>query len=131
VAAFQLVREVRLDPQDAWNRVTDWQRHGQFVPLTRITITPDGFDAFTGLGPLGFHDPMQIVEVRAPQLCRLVKRGRVVTGWAELAIEPLAGGSRVIWREDIHVRGLPAFLDEMTRLASQRLFGRVLDGLLA
>lgn len=111
--------------------MTAWERHGQFVPLTRIALTPKGFDAFTGVGRIGFHDPMDVVEWREPEYCRLEKRGRLVRGWAELTVEPLPAGSRVTWREDISVRGVPRFADGLTRSASRALFSRVVDGLLA
>jgi len=131
VALIEIVREVRLTPQESWDRLTDWRRHGEFVPLTRISLTPHGFDAFTGVGRLGFHDPMDVVVSRERQFCRLEKRGRVVTGWAELSVEPCGEGSRVTWREDIHVRGMPRLMDGVTRASSRRLFSRVIDGLLA
>jgi hypothetical protein len=131
VALIEIVREVRLTPAESWERVTAWQRHGEFVPLTRITLTSDGFDAFTGVGPIGFHDPMDVVEWREPSFCRLEKRGRVVTGWAELSVDPLPSGSRVTWREDIHVTGMPRVMDGVTRASSRALFSRVIDGLLA
>lgn len=131
MALIEIVREVRLTPVEAWARVTAWERHGEFVPLTRIALTPHGFDAFTGIGRIGFHDPMEVVEQRAPSFCRLEKRGRVMTGWAELSVEPSGDGSRVTWREDIHVKGMPRFLDGVTRASSRALFSRVVDGLLA
>lgn len=131
MALIEIVREVRLTPVEAWARLTDWERHGDFVPLTRIALTPRGFDAFTGVGRIGFHDPMDVVESREPSFCRLEKRGRIVTGWAELEVEPHELGSRVTWREDIQVRGMPRFLDGMTKASSRALFSRVVDGLLA
>ena len=130
MALIEIVREVPLSPSDAWARVTAWQRHGEFVPLTRISLTGNGFDAFTGVGPIGFHDPMEVVEWREPSFCRLEKRGRVVTGWAELSVHPVGAGSRVTWREDIHVTGMPRFMDGVTRASSRALFSRVIDGLL-
>lgn len=132
MALIEIVREVRLTPADAWARLTAWKRHGEFVPLTRIELTPNGFDAFTGIGRVGFHDPMEIVQWRDGEFCRLEKRGRLVTGWAELSVAPTAaGGSRVTWREDIHVKGMPRFMDGITRASSDKLFSRVIDGLLA
>jgi hypothetical protein len=133
---IEIVREVRLTPAESWARITDWERHGEFVPLTRIAPTSRGFDAFTGLGPVGFHDPMEVVEWREPEFCRLEKRGRLVQGWAELEVEQLGtdaepSGSRVTWREDIQVRGMPRFMDGITRSSSRALFSRVVDGLLA
>ena len=131
MALISIVREVPLTPQESWARLTDWAQHGRFVPLTRITVTDGGFDAFTGVGRVGFHDPMEVVEWREPEFCRLEKRGRLVTGWAELEVQPIPSGSRVTWREDIHVRGMPRFMDGPTKASSTKLFSRVVDGLLA
>lgn len=131
MALFEIVREVRLPPDESWQRLTDWEQHARHVPLTRIIPTDDGFIARTGVRRLGFDDRMEIVDWREPSFCRLEKRGRVVTGWAEVTVEPRPGGSRVTWREDLHVRGLPRMLDGLTRAVSTRVFSRVIDGLLA
>ena len=130
MALIEIVREVRITPDEAWARLTDWPRHGDHVPLTRIERTDGGFDAFTGIGRFGFHDPMDVVEWHPPTSCRLEKRGRLVRGWARIEVEPLPSGCRVRWREDISVRGVPRALDGITRAASSRLFSRVVDGLL-
>lgn len=127
---FEIVREVTLSPQEAWDRITDWEAHGAYVPFTRISRTSDGFVARTGLGPVGFDDPMEIVEWDPPRRCRLVKRGRVVTGDAEIVVEPTSTGARVIWREGTDVIGVPAFADPLVARSGERLFGRVIDGVL-
>lgn len=126
-----ITRDVALSPQDAWDRLTDWPRHGDFVPLTTIRKSEKGFVARTGVGALGFDDPMEIVEWQPPHHCRLEKRGKVVLGWAELRVEDHGEFSRVFWTEEIRVRGLPRVFDGLTQAAGMRLFGRVLDGLLS
>ena len=131
MALIEIVRDVHLSQEDAWNRLTDWRRHGDFVPLTSVQVTSTGFVARTGLGPLAFNDPMDIVLWEAPSFCRLEKRGRVVTGWAELSVTVAGESTRVLWREDIHVTGMPRFADAATKASSRKLFGRVIDGLLA
>ena len=131
MALIEIVREVRLTPADAWSRLTDWEAHAHFVPLTTITRTDNGFVARTGVGRFAFDDPMDIVAQTPPSYCRLEKRGRLVKGWAELSVEPHGDGSRVTWREEIHVKGVPRVFDGLTRAASSRLFSRVIDGLLA
>ena len=131
MALIEIVRDVHLSQDEAWNRLTDWPRHGDLVPLTSIRLTGDGFVARTGTGPLAFDDPMEIVEFEPPTFCRLEKRGRVVTGWAELRVIPFGYLTRVVWREDIHVAGTPRFADGLTRTLSRRLFRKVIDGLLA
>ncbi len=126
----EIVRRVSLEPAEAWERLTDWERHGDLVPLTSITRTAQGFIARTGVGRLGFDDPMEIVQWREPVFCRIEKRGRLVRGWAELSVEPAGGGSVVTWREEISVYGVPRAADALTRTMARVLFTRTIDGLL-
>lgn len=128
---FEIVRVVDLTPVEAWARVTRWERHGAYVPLTTITTTELGFVARTGVGPVGFDDPMEIVEWDEPGYCKLVKTGRLVQGWAEIEVSAEGAGSRVVWREEISVRGVPRFADPIVKKSSEALFSRVLDGVLA
>lgn len=128
---IRIVREVPYGVEEAWDRVTDWERHSSGVPLTTITRTRDGFVARTAVGPLGFDDPMDVVDWDPPHRCRLVKRGRIVTGEAEILCAPRPdGGCTVTWVEDLHVRGVPAFAAPVEAAAARRLFGSLLDRLL-
>ncbi|CAL9398971.1 SRPBCC family protein [Streptomyces pilosus] len=143
MATFQLQRTAPLPLDEAWRRLTTWPRHGDVVPMTRVTVTtppPTGegtlFVARTGLGPLSFDDPMEVTVWQppagdSPGLCRLEKRGRVVTGWAEIEVRPGPGGrARVVWREDIRVRFLPAFGNAALARAGRHVFGRAVNRLL-
>ncbi|MCT7354545.1 SRPBCC family protein [Streptomyces sp. 15-116A] len=143
MAAFQLQRTVPLPVDEAWRRLTRWHRHGDSVPLTRVTVTtPPPTDegtrivARTGLGPLAFDDPMEVTVWRPPQddspgLCRLEKRGRIVRGWAELEVRRGPGGrARVVWREEIRVRAVPRALDAVLARAGRYVFGREVNRLL-
>lgn len=130
MSEFRIVREVGLSPEEAFARVTQWEAHGEHVPLTTITSFDGGFVARTGLGPMGFDDPMEITAWDPPRHCRLQKRGRVVTGWAEIDVEPLDIGCRVVWREVAHTTGVPAALGRVEAAAGRALFSRVLDRLL-
>lgn len=143
MAEFLLQRTAPLPIDEAWRRLTEWSRHADAVPLTRITVlTPPPtrlgtrFVARTGLGPLAFEDPMDVTvwqppEDGSPGLCRLEKRGRFVLGWAELEVRPGPGGrTRVLWREELRVRGLPALADPVLGRAARAVFGRAVNGLL-
>ncbi|MFE1905675.1 SRPBCC family protein [Streptomyces gardneri] len=140
---FRVERTVPLPPDEVWRRLTDWPAHGRQVPLTRTTVLTPGpngagtrFTARTGLGPLSFDDPMEVVrweppEAGRPGVCRLDKSGRVVRGWAEVAVTATpGGGSRVEWTEELAVRGLPRAFDPVLARAGRALFGRAVDGLL-
>lgn len=143
VPLFTLERTVPLPLAEAWRRLTDWPRHADVVPLTRVTVAtppPTGvgtrFVARTGVGPLTFDDPMEVTVWRPPVddepgLCRLEKRGRVVLGWAEIEVRPGPGGrARVVWREELRVGFLPRSFDGVTTSAAQSMFGRAINGLL-
>ncbi|MFF9753089.1 SRPBCC family protein [Streptomyces sp. NPDC014344] len=143
MATFQLERSASLPSDEAWRRLTTWSRHGEVVPLTRVTVTtppPTGegtvFVARTGVGPLAFDDPMEVTVWRpptggSPGFCRLEKRGRVVLGWAEIEVRPGPGGrSGVVWREDVRVRFLPPACDALLARAGRAVFGRAVGRLL-
>lgn len=148
---ISLSRTVDSPASVCWRRVTDWSRHGDRIPLTRVftargsgRAAGDLVMARTGIGPLGFDDPMEIMEFRPPRAegadpesagrCRLVKRGRIVHGWAELSVTP--GGddgstaATVRWEEEIRVTGVPRFADPLVTLVGRAMFGRALDHLL-
>ncbi|MFF8033739.1 MULTISPECIES: SRPBCC family protein [unclassified Streptomyces] len=143
MATFLVQRTAPLPVDEAWRRLTEWPRHDDGVPLTRITVTtppPTGEGtrilARTGLGPLAFDDPMEVTLWQppvdgSPGLCRLEKRGRVVLGWAEIEVGPGPGGrARVRWREEIRLRFLPAAMDGVVARAGRQVFGRAVNRLL-
>ncbi|MFG2838035.1 SRPBCC family protein [Streptomyces zaomyceticus] len=140
---FRVERAVPSAPEEVWRRLTDWPAHGRQVPLTRTRVLTPGpnragtrFTARTGIGRLSFDDPMEVVRWEPPAAgragtCRLEKSGRVVRGWALVEVTEMpGGGSRVLWTEELSVRGLPKAFDPLLRRAGRFLFGRAVDGLL-
>jgi hypothetical protein len=115
VARFTAVVDTPAPPERTWKAVTDWPSHGRWTPLTRVRVlTPAAsgvgarFVGRTGIGPLAFDDPMEVVEWRepfdgVPGHCRVVKQGRVVLGEAWFDVSQRPGGSRVSWTEDIEI----------------------------
>ncbi|MFE8916238.1 SRPBCC family protein [Streptomyces globisporus] len=143
MAVFRIERFSPLPAAEAWRRVTDWERHAAQVPLTAISV-PTGlpsqlgtvFVARTGLGPLTFDDPMEVVRWTPPAggragVCRLEKRGAVVLGRASIDVLPTDSGSHVVWVEELRVRLVPRWGDPLLASAGRRMFGKVLDALLA
>ena len=143
MALFLLERVSPYPVDRTWLQLTTWERHGDVVPLTRVTVVtppPTGvgtvFVARSGVGPFAFDDPMRVVvwqppKDRAPGRCRLAKLGSFVTGWAEIEVHAVGGeGSRVVWREEIRVRWLPGFLDRGLGWAGRWMFGRAVEKLL-
>ncbi|MFH8798718.1 SRPBCC family protein [Streptomyces sp. NPDC017936] len=143
MVTFQLERTVPLPLDEAWRRLTAWPRHGDVVPLTRVTVlTPEPagegtvFVARTGIGPFAVDDRMEVTVWRPPGedepgLARLEKRGRAVLGWAEIEVRPGPGGrARVVWREEVRLRLLPSLFDPLLRTTARAVFGRAANRLL-
>lgn len=147
VTAFRIDRAVPLSADEAWRRLTDWPAHADQVPLTRISVLTPGptrtgtvFVARTALGRrAGFDDPMEVVVWEPPTpggagRCRLEKRGRVVTGWAEIQVREEGGVTWARWVEELRFGPLPASLDPLagplTARAGRAVFGRAVDRLL-
>ncbi len=108
--------DVDAPAERTWATLVDWPAHGRWVPLTRVRVlTPSGagvgarFVGRSGIGPLGFDDPMEVVEwappsAGSPGRCAVVKQGRVVLGRASFEVADLPGGrSRVTWLEDVEL----------------------------
>ena len=141
MARFTAVVRTPASAARTWELLTDWPAHGRWVPLTDVRVlTAHGrgvgarFNGRTGLGPLGFDDPMEIVEWRDPVagragLVRLDKQGRIVLGGAEIEVEDTPGGGSVVrWTEDVQVA--PVWLsrpfDRLIAAAGRRAFERAL-----
>ena len=114
----RLQREVDIAaPAEAvWDFVTDWPRQGDWIPATRVerVDAADGvggrFRAWSGLGRVGFWDPMTITAwERTPDgggRCEELHLGRVVKGEGEFGVVALdAGRARFVWAELLVVPG--------------------------
>jgi hypothetical protein len=143
VAQFEVIRHTHLEPAETWARLTDWERHGEFIPFTRVALTGiirdavgAAFVARTSYGPFHIDDPMDITVWQPPLweqpgVCEIAKRGRVVTGWAILTVTKSEEGSMVHWEEEARFRYGGPLLDLPNRVAGRRIFGRLVDGLLS
>lgn len=114
--------DVGAPAEMVWRTVTDWPGQGDWMLGTRIEVTGEGdgrhlgarFRAFTGIGPVGAWDPMEIVEWDPPRRCVVRHLGRVVRGdgvfevvelgperarflWTELLDLPLGTVGRLGW----------------------------------
>lgn len=144
MTAATVRRRVAATVEEAWSRVSDVVGHAPHVPLTSISLDEPlelgtTFVARTGIGPLGFADPMSITGWSPPPdptpSLRLVKSGRLLDGWAEITVRPADGGAEVVWTEEIWpagpLRPLSRPTQRLTGRATRTMLGRVLDGVLA
>lgn len=143
MATFVVRRTVAAPAHVAWATLTDWPLHGRFVPLTTVTVQRDtgGLGTRllgrTGLGRVGFDDPMEVVEWQPPSgsrggRCTLRKRGDVVLGWVRLEVRPVsASRCAVAWTEDIEIApaAWTGWAGPLVGAVGRVVFGALLRGL--
>lgn len=121
--AFTVRRQVGAAPEHVWRLLTTFSAHGRWIPLTSITTDPGeprvgwGFTGRSGRGPIRLVDPMVVTLWEPPNHVHLVKLGPVLLGWADIGVEPVAGGAEVTWAEEIR----PPVVGALTGRVSDRL----------
>lgn len=105
---LQLTVDVPADPATVFAAMTDWDAQHEWMLGTHVEGRERGgrgegatFAAFTGMGPIGFWDPMRITRWEEPRVVEVLHEGNVVRGTGEFRVEPHGSGSRFVWREDV------------------------------
>jgi len=128
VVAFTARCLVPADAAAVFAVLTDWPRQTSWVPATVVERLPgpvaapgERFVGRSGVGPLGFDDPMTVVRHRAPTRERpgvvdIVKTGDLLGGTVSIGVRDVGGGrTQVEWTERIRVR--PAWLSLLAAAA--------------
>ncbi|WP_250563632.1 SRPBCC family protein [Sphaerisporangium fuscum] len=103
-------------PERVFSVLTDWPRHHEWMFLTRARVTAgDGqgtgsrLEAFTGVGPVGFLDAMEITGWDPPHTVEVRHTRWPVRGRGVFHVLPRAGGgSTIVWQEDLEIPFGPA-----------------------
>ena len=139
--------DVNAPAEAVWTMVTDWAGQGEWMLGTRVSVTGPGagrelgatLSAFSGVGPVGFTDTMEIVEWEPPRRCTVRHTGNVVKGdgvfevvelgperarflWTELLDLPLGAVGRLGWPivRPAFRFGVERSLHSMARLCEER-----------
>jgi hypothetical protein len=123
--------EIDAPAQRTWDVVTDWERQGEWMPITDVQITgsvPAGIGAEltarSGVGRAGFLDRMVVDVWKPPHRCEVVHLGRVVTGRGVFLVEDLPNNrSRFIWREELASTGVRRVVDRLGAPATRLFLG--------
>ncbi|GAB1818486.1 SRPBCC family protein [Herbidospora sp. RD11066] len=103
--------EADVPAERLFSVMTDWPRHREWMLLTDAKVTRgDGvgvgtrLSAFTGVGPVGFTDTMEVTAYTPGSRVEVRHTGALVRGGGVFHVEPLPEGrSRVEWVEDLEL----------------------------
>jgi hypothetical protein len=103
--------DAEADPDRVFAMLTDWPQHHEWMLLTRARVVGgdghsvgSGLAAFTGIGPVGFLDTMEITHWDPPEAVAVRHTGKIVRGTGVFRVLPRAdGGSTIVWEEDLEV----------------------------
>lgn len=94
--------QVAAPPEQVFALLTDWPRHREWMFMTTARqVSTDRIEAYTGVRPFGFLDTMTITHWEPPALVRVEHTGRVIRGRGAIRVRACAGGSRVVWAEEL------------------------------
>ena len=102
---------VAAEPAATWRAAVDWPRQREWIWATRVSGghgTGAEVTGRTGIGPIGFTDPMVITEGDPPRRCVLKHTGRVVRGTGIFEVAPHGPGSQFRWVEHLQLPVPPA-----------------------
>ncbi|HYJ69348.1 MAG TPA: SRPBCC family protein [Nocardioidaceae bacterium] len=110
-ALLRVDATVDVPAERLWERLVDWPAQGEWVPLTRVrTVGGSGrgiggrLEAWTGIGPIGFDDPMVITRWEPPYSCEVLHTGQLVRGEAGFDVVAIGPSrSRVAWWESLEL----------------------------
>jgi len=109
-ALLRAETEVAVSAEQLWAVLADWSRQGEWIPLTSVrSVRGDGhgvggrIQAWTGVGPIGFADPMVITHWDPPRRCEVLHLGSVVRGEAGFDVAAAGSGARVAWWESVEL----------------------------
>ena len=105
---LRIAAQVTVDarPERVWWAAVDWPRQREWIWATRVRGGQGAgaeVTGWTGIGPLGFTDPMVITEWDPPRRCVVTHTGRVVRGTGIFEVSPAGTGSRFAWVEDVQL----------------------------
>jgi hypothetical protein len=105
---IQLTVRVNASAQVVWEQITNWASQSDWMLGTKVTGEGNSVGgkiaAFTGIGPIGFLDTMEITRWEPPFRCDVLHTGRVVRGTGSFQVESIdPQTSNFIWIEDLNL----------------------------
>lgn len=132
-------RSTTASVEAVWTVASDWSRHGDYFPLTHMSIAdePAGvgqhFTAISKLGPLAMPDPMVVTQWSPPHgdgpgSFAIRKLGKVLAGTVDFTVTATPTGSEITWVTD--VSPAPTILATLSKPVSRPISRSLYAGVL-
>lgn len=103
--------DIDAPPQRVWDALVDWESQSAWMLGTEVHATSGGgqgvgagISGRTALGPVGFTDPMTIVEWEPPSRCVVRHDGRLVRGAGIFRVVDIGDDrSCFLWSEQLEL----------------------------
>lgn len=110
-ADLSLTQKVKASQEKVFAEIVNWPGQSAWMLGTKVWVTKnDGvgvggeFAAFSGVGRLGFIDPMQITKWNPPHEVSVVHIGKFIRGTGEMKVEKISENeSDFIWSESLEL----------------------------
>jgi carbon monoxide dehydrogenase subunit G len=125
--------------QEAWDVLMDWERQADWMldadSVTVVSDIREGVGVLLAVrtrlfGVPAFTEPMEVTRWEPPRRM-MIRHGSAVSGTGTWDLEPVEGGVRFTWTEDIRL-AVPVGGDLAARCYGpilRLLMGRAMDGL--
>lgn len=110
-ADLSLTQRVKASQDEVFAEIVNWSGQSAWMLGTKVWVTKNNgvgvggeFAAFTGIGKLGFVDPMQITHWNPPSEVSVLHLGKFVKGTGEMKVEKISEKeSDFIWSESLEL----------------------------
>jgi hypothetical protein len=108
-ADLSLTQRVKASQEEVFAEIVNWPGQSAWMLGTEVWVTKNNgvgvggeFAAFTGIGKLGFVDPMKITHWNPPSEVSVLHLGKFVKGTGEMKVERISENeSDFIWSESL------------------------------
>ncbi len=107
--------DVEAPPLQVWRALVDWERQGEWMPLTDVRVVggdPRGvggrIESRTGMPVgggrhVGMLDTLEITGWHPPSRVEVLHTGQVVRGPGIFEVRPRMAGATVVWTEQLEL----------------------------
>jgi hypothetical protein len=109
--SLSLSVDIKANQKTVFDSVVNWETQGEWMLGTKVSRTKNNgaglggeIVAWTGIGFIGFNDPMVITKWEEPNVVDVKHLGKIVRGTGSMVVEKIdENNSKFIWSEEIEL----------------------------